>query len=237
MFDIGISEIGVIAVVALIVIGPERLPRVARTIGTLLGRAQRYVNDVKAEVNREIELDELRKLQAQMQDAARGIQQSVTSAGAEMQSAVHDMERQLQQGVSAVEQSVTSESTTAAPAIAGLADPAAVTPGAAPSSSPAGTEPTAAGPTGGNAVGYAEPSPAGSAGAAAMPSAVATEPATPEPRFEFTELQEPPMEPAAESAPSESSPATEPSPAAAPSTATGATTVPPLQSSLFPDAR
>src|SRR5213075_2774031 len=101
MFDIGISEIGVIAVVALIVIGPERLPRVARMVGTMLGRAQRYVNDVKAEVNREIELEELKKLQTEMQDAARGIQQEVTTAGAEVQSAVHDMERQLQDSVPA----------------------------------------------------------------------------------------------------------------------------------------
>lgn len=99
MFDIGISEIAVIAVVALVVIGPERLPKVARTVGTLLGRAQRYVNDVKAEVNREMELDELRKLQTQMQDAARGIQEQVATAGAEVQSAVHDMENTLNEGV------------------------------------------------------------------------------------------------------------------------------------------
>ena len=99
MFDIGISEIAVIMVVALVVIGPERLPKVARTIGTLLGRAQRYVNDVKAEVNREMELDELRKLQTQMQDAARGIQEQVSTAGADVQSAVHDMEKQLNDGV------------------------------------------------------------------------------------------------------------------------------------------
>ena len=99
MFDIGVSEIAVIAVVALVVIGPERLPKVARTIGTLLGRAQRYVNDVKAEVNREMELDELRKLQTQMQDAAHGLQEQVSTAGAEMQSAVHDMEKQLNEGV------------------------------------------------------------------------------------------------------------------------------------------
>src|SRR5450755_923869 len=95
MFDIGISEIAVIAVVALVVIGPERLPKVARTVGTLLGRAQRYVNDVKAEVNREMELEELRKLQTEMQDAARGIHEQVSTAGAEMQSAVQDMEKQL----------------------------------------------------------------------------------------------------------------------------------------------
>ena len=112
MFDIGISELGVIAVVALIVIGPERLPRVARTVGTLLGRAQRYVNDVKAEVSREIELEELKKLQTQMQDAARGIQEQVSSAGAEVHSAVHDMEKSFQTSVD----SVTNESPPLEPA-------------------------------------------------------------------------------------------------------------------------
>ena len=78
MFDIGFSELMVIAVVALIVIGPERLPKVARTLGHLFGRMQRYVNDVKADISREIELDELRKLQTSMQDAARSFEQSVT---------------------------------------------------------------------------------------------------------------------------------------------------------------
>jgi len=68
----------VIAVVALIVIGPERLPTVARTLGHLFGRMQRYVNDVKADISREMELDELRKLQNSMQDAARSLEQSVT---------------------------------------------------------------------------------------------------------------------------------------------------------------
>jgi sec-independent protein translocase protein TatB len=77
MFDIGFSEMIVIAVIALIVLGPEKLPRVARTAGHLLGRMQRYVNDVKADINREIELDELRKLQKEMQDTAQSIQQTV----------------------------------------------------------------------------------------------------------------------------------------------------------------
>jgi sec-independent protein translocase protein TatB len=80
MFDIGFSEIVVIAVVALIVIGPERLPKAARTLGHLFGRLQRYVNDVKADINREMELDELRKLQQQVQSAARDIETSVSSA-------------------------------------------------------------------------------------------------------------------------------------------------------------
>ncbi|HEV8645344.1 MAG TPA: Sec-independent protein translocase protein TatB, partial [Burkholderiales bacterium] len=75
MFDIGFTEIFVIGVVALVVIGPERLPRVAKTVGLLFGRMQRYVSEVKADINREIELDELRKLQSTMQDAARSIEQ------------------------------------------------------------------------------------------------------------------------------------------------------------------
>jgi sec-independent protein translocase protein TatB len=77
MFDIGFSEMIVIAVIALIVLGPEKLPRVARTAGHLLGRMQRYVNDVKADINREIELDELRKLQKEMQSTAQSIEQTV----------------------------------------------------------------------------------------------------------------------------------------------------------------
>ncbi len=77
MFDIGFSELLVIAVVALIVIGPERLPGVARTLGHLFGRMQRYVNDVKADIAREMELDELKKLRSSMEDAARSMQDSV----------------------------------------------------------------------------------------------------------------------------------------------------------------
>ena len=80
MFDIGFSELMVIGVVALIVIGPERLPKVARTLGHLLGRAQRYVNDVKSDINREIQLDELKKLASTMKIAAKcGLGQSVAN--------------------------------------------------------------------------------------------------------------------------------------------------------------
>src|SRR5256714_11465736 len=77
MFDIGFSELLVIGLVALIVIGPEKLPRVARTLGHLAGRLQRYVADVKADINREIELDELRKMRDSMQKAAADMQTSV----------------------------------------------------------------------------------------------------------------------------------------------------------------
>jgi sec-independent protein translocase protein TatB len=79
MFDIGFSELMVIGVVALIVIGPEKLPRMARTVGVLAGRLQRYVADVKADINREIELEELRKMRDSMQQAASDFQSSVQS--------------------------------------------------------------------------------------------------------------------------------------------------------------
>lgn len=78
MFNFGISELMIIAIVGLIVIGPERLPRVARTLGHLVGRMQRYVSEIKADINREVELDELRKLQTSMKEAAQDIEESVS---------------------------------------------------------------------------------------------------------------------------------------------------------------
>jgi sec-independent protein translocase protein TatB len=89
MFDVGFSELVVIALVALIVIGPERLPKVARTVGALLGRLQRYVNDVKADINREIQLDELRKLQQEMTDQVTNLGASVTHEVREVESSVN----------------------------------------------------------------------------------------------------------------------------------------------------
>ncbi|OYT90124.1 MAG: twin-arginine translocase subunit TatB [Burkholderiales bacterium PBB3] len=77
MIDLGISKIAIIGAVALVVIGPERLPGVARTLGTLLGKAQRYVADVKAEVSRSIELDELKKMRDSVEGAARDVENSI----------------------------------------------------------------------------------------------------------------------------------------------------------------
>jgi sec-independent protein translocase protein TatB len=79
MFDIGFSELLVIGIIALVVIGPEKLPRMARTVGVLAGRLQRYVADVKADINREIELEELRKMRDSMQQAASSFETSVQS--------------------------------------------------------------------------------------------------------------------------------------------------------------
>ncbi len=77
MFDIGVTKLALVGGIALIVIGPERLPRVARMVGTLLGRAQRYVADVKAEVNRSIEIEELAKMKSQFEGAARDVHDHV----------------------------------------------------------------------------------------------------------------------------------------------------------------
>jgi len=100
MFDIGGMELMVIGVVALLVIGPERLPKVAKTVGHLFGRMQRYVSDVKADINREIELDELRKLQSTMQDAAKSIEQSVSTQvnfiESEVKQAGDDVQKQVE---------------------------------------------------------------------------------------------------------------------------------------------
>ena len=79
MFDIGFSELLVIGVVALVVIGPEKLPRLARTLGHLAGKLQRYVSDVKADINREIELEDLKKMRDSMQQAATDFQGNFTS--------------------------------------------------------------------------------------------------------------------------------------------------------------
>jgi sec-independent protein translocase protein TatB len=84
MLEIGVSKLLIIGGIALVVIGPERLPKVARMAGTLLGRAQRYVADVKAEVNRSVELDELNKMKAQFDDAARDVEQSIHKADADL---------------------------------------------------------------------------------------------------------------------------------------------------------
>ena len=133
MFDIGFSELTLIAVVALIVLGPDRLPKAARTMGHLFGRLQRYVNDVKADINREMELDELKKLQQQVQGAAREIETSMTSAVRDFETGAREVEKELS-GVGAA--------ATGAAALPPLAEPPAATPPAA-GSPPAEPEPPA----------------------------------------------------------------------------------------------
>jgi sec-independent protein translocase protein TatB len=90
MIDLGIGKMALIGVVALVVIGPEKLPRVARTVGALLGKAQRYVNDVKAEVNRSMELDELKKMKETVEGAARDVEQSIQTTAQEVEQSWQD---------------------------------------------------------------------------------------------------------------------------------------------------
>jgi sec-independent protein translocase protein TatB len=96
MFDVGFSELIVIGLVALIVIGPERLPGVARTVGHLLGRLQRYVNDVKSDINREMQLDELKKLQEQVTSQARDMERQVNE---QMHSVETSLNASIAQGI------------------------------------------------------------------------------------------------------------------------------------------
>jgi sec-independent protein translocase protein TatB len=84
MFDIGFSELILIGLVALVVVGPKRLPVATRTVGTLLGRAQRYVNDVKGDIQRQMDLEELRKVQQQVQSVGDQIQEGVANVEREV---------------------------------------------------------------------------------------------------------------------------------------------------------
>jgi sec-independent protein translocase protein TatB len=93
MIDLGLEKMMVIGAVALIVIGPEKLPRVARTVGTLMGKAQRYVADVKAEVNRSIELEELKKMKETVVTAARDVEAAARSMETSLQATATDIER------------------------------------------------------------------------------------------------------------------------------------------------
>ena len=90
MIDFGIDKLALIGAVALIVIGPERLPRVARTVGVLIGKAQRYVTQVQSEVNRSMELDELKKMKDNLQTAAQDIGQTVQGSLDEASQALSD---------------------------------------------------------------------------------------------------------------------------------------------------
>ena len=87
MIDLGVSKLALIAVVALVVIGPERLPKVARMAGNLMGRAQRYMSEVKSEVNRQVELDELKKMQEAATSAMKDVQSSMNDVGSTLNEA------------------------------------------------------------------------------------------------------------------------------------------------------
>ena len=100
MFDLDISKLALIGAVALVVIGPEKMPRVARTIGTLIGKAQRYVSDVKAEVNRSMDMEDLKKMKETMDNTLSSVQQNVLNATTKLNEGVAslDMAGQAEDG-------------------------------------------------------------------------------------------------------------------------------------------
>ncbi|MBA3058710.1 MAG: Sec-independent protein translocase protein TatB [Gammaproteobacteria bacterium] len=85
MIDIGVTKLAIIGGIALIVIGPEKLPGLAKTIGTLLGRARRYVADVKDEVNRSMDLDELKKMKDTVESAVRDVDNGIQTSAADFE--------------------------------------------------------------------------------------------------------------------------------------------------------
>lgn len=100
MFDFGFTELLMIALVALIVVGPERLPKVARTAGHLLGRLQRYVSDVKSDISREMQLEDLKKLQQQVEQQARELETNVRAQMEKVESDVGQTADEIRQNVS-----------------------------------------------------------------------------------------------------------------------------------------
>jgi sec-independent protein translocase protein TatB len=99
MFDFGFSKLLLIGIVALVVIGPERLPRVARTLGALYGRLQRYVTQVKADINREIDIAELGKVKTEFESAARSFQ-------SEVEAKVSETEREIREAHASLERAI-----------------------------------------------------------------------------------------------------------------------------------
>ena len=113
MLDFSFAEIIVIGVVALVVVGPERLPKVARTAGIMFGRLQRYVSTVKADIAREIEMDGLKQLKTDMEDAARSVRETVTQQAGTLEQAVKQhvgsIEHAVTEQAGALEQAVTAQ--------------------------------------------------------------------------------------------------------------------------------
>jgi sec-independent protein translocase protein TatB len=103
MIDFGLDKIALIGAVALVVIGPEKLPKVARIVGHMIGKAQRYVADVKAEVNRSMELDELRSMKTQFEDAARDVHSSVHKEFSDMKQGVESQWNEAQASYASAE--------------------------------------------------------------------------------------------------------------------------------------
>jgi sec-independent protein translocase protein TatB len=117
MFDIGFGEMMVCAIVALVVIGPEKLPRVARTLGHLFGRLQRYVSQVKSDIHREMEAADLGKVKTEFEDAARAFKSEVETKANETEREVREMQDSLNRDVADATPALDSVSDLAPPPV------------------------------------------------------------------------------------------------------------------------
>jgi sec-independent protein translocase protein TatB len=115
MFDVGFSEMLVIGIVALVVIGPERLPRVARTLGVLFGRMQRYVAQVKSDINREMEMADLGKVKSEFESAARSFKSDIEAQAAETERELRDAQASIERELGETSRDVSSEAAATAP--------------------------------------------------------------------------------------------------------------------------
>ena len=119
MFELSFGKMMIIAVVALIVLGPEKLPKVARTIGHLLGRARTYANTVKQDIDREMQMDELRKLQQQAQEAARSFETAVSDAGRSVEQEASTMQNSMNASLAQAESAALGNAATTTPPVIG----------------------------------------------------------------------------------------------------------------------
>jgi len=138
MFDVGFSEMLVIGIVALVVIGPERLPRVARTLGVLFGRMQRYVSQVKADINREMEAADLGKVKSEFEDAARSFKTDIESQAADAEREIREVQasidRELQTAAKDAASALPAQAPEASPQLElGIEEPAREPPAPPPS--------------------------------------------------------------------------------------------------------
>ena len=119
MFELSFGKMMIIAVVALIVLGPEKLPKVARTIGHLLGRARTYANTVKQDIDREMQMDELRKLQQQAQEAARSFETAVSDAGRSVEQEASTMQNSVNASLAQAESAALGNAAATTPPVIG----------------------------------------------------------------------------------------------------------------------
>ena len=130
MFDVGFSELLLIGIVALVIFGPEDLPRVARTVGHLLGKFRRYVADVKSDISREMELADVKRLHDELKDGARSLQDSINeqarSLEADFQNSIGNLQQELASPLSLSPEPAPEASPETAPAFELAADVQAV---------------------------------------------------------------------------------------------------------------